>query len=400
MRLSVLALVLASACGPLTPLVADGGRGGGSAGGGSTGGGSVGGGVGGGGSAGGGSVGGGSTGGGSVGGGAAGGAAGGGGAGGVGGGSGTFVWSNLVALPAPSSFATPVGVSCRPGEAWVVMDNGKLYRSTGAAFNELVGFSLGGLSDVYVSPAGKVYAVTSGRTAVHCTAGDCTIAANFVSNSVGTSTDTLKSLCGSGERVFAVGRRDTASIGTLYEFDGMGGWTKVSNNLGISSPQQCQVGPLGEVYVVGDLGVVRYDQGALTPEPIDTTGQPNATWSSIALAVENMAIVEAMVVGGGSGYRFARRVRGGTSWASLMPNTAGTMLNIVVAVSPTEFLAAGVGTTAARFMAWTGATWAPAMPSPPATITSVRDACVAEAREVFLVGTDGTGAYSLIRGRR
>lgn len=407
MRVLLLAVVALCACGPLMPLRMDGGSAGGS-GGGSAGGLVVGGGF----TTAGGNVGGGSVGGGSSGGGtaSAGGAAGGavtagGSAGGsVDAGLGNFIWANLAVLPTPtSSFTNGMAVSSRAGEAWVALDNGRLYRSTGGVFNEVVGFMLAGVNDLYVSPSGKVFAVTQGRQAAHCLAADCSVAANFTTVSISpTGTDSLKSLCGRGEQVMALGVRDTASVGTLYEFDAMQGqWTKVSNNLGISTPRGCVIGPAGEVYVVGELGVIRYENGATTPEPLDLMGQPNAAWTGIALWPSGSTIVEAQLIGSGSGYRFARRNNANQTWTSLTPNPgAGSAMYTVIALGPAEFLAAGSGTGANKFMMWNGTVWAPAMPAPPNTVTFVRDSCVTDAREVFLIGNDGSSAYSIIRGRR
>lgn len=404
MRVLLLAVVALGACGPLMPIRMDGGAAGGAAGG-SAGGFVAGGGfVTAGGNAAGGSIGGGSTAGGSAAGGAAGGSAAGGSAGGpVDAGLGNFSWSNLAVMPAPtSSFTNAVAVSSRSGEAWVALDNGRLYRSTGGMFNEVVGFSLAGINDVYVSPSGKVFAVTQGRSAAHCLAADCSMAANFTTVMIASSsTENLKTLCGRGEQVMALGVRDTAGIGTLFEFDAMQAqWTKVSNNLGISTPRGCVIGPGGEVYVVGELGVIRYENGATTPEAIDMMGQPAATWMGIALWPNGTSIAEAMLVGSGSGYRFARRNNTAQNWTSLMPNTAGSAMYTVMALGPAEFLGAGSGSGASKFMLWNGTAWAPAMPAPPNTVNTVRDSCVTDAREVFLVGGDGSSAYSIIRGRR
>lgn len=405
MRVLLLSVVALSACGPLMPIRMDGGTAGG-AGGGSAGGFVIGGGfVTAGGNAAGGSIGGGSSAGGSAGGAAGGSVTAGGSAGGsVDAGLGNFVWANLTVLPAPtSSFINAVAVSSRSGEAWVGLDNGKLYRSTGGAFNEVVGFALAGINDLYVSPSGKVFAVTQSRQAAHCLAADCSVAANFTTVMIMPSgTENLKTLCGRGEQVMALGVRDTAGIGTLYEFDPVQGqWTKVSNNLGISTPRGCVIGPAGEVYVVGELGVIRYENGATTPETIDLMGQPAATWTGIALWQSAGSIVEAMLVGSGSGYRFARRNNTAQTWSSLMPNPgAGSAMYTVVALGPSEFLGAGSGTAANKFMMWSGTNWVQAMPAPPNTVNTVRDSCVTDAREVFLVGSDGSSAYSIIRGRR
>lgn len=409
MRVLLLAVVALSACGPLMPLRMDGGTAGGSAGGGfvfgggfvsgggfTTAGGNAAGGSGAGSTAGGAATAGGSAGGSVIAGGSAGGS--------VDAGLGNFVWSNLGVMPVPSSTSTyAVAVASRPGEAWLGLDNGKLYRSTGGAFNELVGFLLSGINDLYVSPSGKVFVVTQGRSAAHCLAADCSMAANFTTVMLMSGgTENLKLVCGSGERVMALGTRDTNGIGTLYEFDPLlGQWTKVSNNLGISTPRGCVIGPGGEVYVVGELGVVRYENGATTPEPVDLMGQSTATWMGIAMWTSGGSITEAMLVGSGGGYRFARRNNTAQTWTSLMPNvTAGSAMYAVTALGPSEFLAAGSGAAANKFMMWNGTAWVPAMPAPPNTVSTVRDACVTDAREVFLVGLDGSSSYSIIRGRR
>lgn len=396
--------VAALGCGPITPVVKDAGSGGGS-GGGLGGGFAQGGGTAGGSSGGvaGGNSGGGATSGGSAGGqgGGAAGGQGGGTAGGSGGGApGLFTWANLVAMPAPSSFAIAVAVAGRSNEIYVGFDNGRLYRSTGAAFQEVVGGNLSGLKDLYVSPSGKVYVVSSGRTASHCLATDCSIGTNFtvVNSAAGTGTEAFTGLCGSGERVFAVGMRDTNNVGVLYEFDGVSTWTKVSNNLGITRPQGCQLTASGEVIAVGDLGVVRYDQGATTPEPIDTTGQPQAIWTSLTLAVENGVTVEGFIGGSGSGSRYARRNNASGTWTSLPPVTTGPSISVIAALSTTEVLAAGFGTP--KFTSWNGTAFVPTVPAPPNTIGSVRDMAVISSREVFLVGSDGQSSYTIIRGRR
>jgi len=306
----------------------------------------------------------------------------------------------MVAQPPPSSLTFALAVSSRTGEAYVGMDNGRLYRSTGGPFAEVTGLLLSGLGDVHVTPTGKVFLVSGGKTAAHCLMSDCSIQASYVTvqNAAGLGTENFTGLCGEGERVFAIGVRETAGVGMLYEFDGVGAWTKVSNNLGISRANECRVMPSGEVIIVGDTGVARYDQGATTPEPIDLMGQVAASWSSIALGVSNGAIVEAFIAGGGSGSRYARRNNASGTWTSLPPIATGPTLNAIGALGPSEFLAAGTGTP--KFNTWNGTSFVAANPAPPNTIGVVRDMNVTNPREVFLVGTDGAGSYSIIRGRR
>ncbi len=303
--------------------------------------------------------------------------------------------------PAPSSTSVAVAVSARPGEAWVALDNGRLYRSDGGLFAEVPGLSISSPRDLYVSPSGKVYAVGTGRTAWSCTAGDCGAAANYVTGMTASNLETWSGLCGAGEDVFAYGLRN-GSAGVLYQFSS-GGWMQVSSNLGVTNPRGCQVGPAGEVYVVAMDGVGKYAGGAFTPETIDLMGQPSANWTSLALSIRGNMISEAFVVGGssgGSGYRFARRNQVTESWTSLAPNTAGSSLSVVIAFGIDEFLAAGSATSGPRFMSWNGAAWVPSVPQPPNSISFVRDGWATNDREVFLVGGDNSSSYAIIRGRR
>ncbi|MCA3016447.1 MAG: hypothetical protein INH41_29035 [Myxococcaceae bacterium] len=295
-----------------------------------------------------------------------------------------------------------MAVSSRPGEAWVVLDSGRFYRSTGGLFAEVSGLMLAGARDVYLTPSGKVFAVSSGRTALSCTAADCTAAANHVQAMTVSSNETWSGVCGAGEVVFGFGTGSSSTVSVLYQFTG-GAWVKVSPNLGVSSPRWCQVGPGGEVFIAGTDGVSRYESGAATVEPIDLAGQPAASWVSLALSIRGTEIVEAFVVGGGGGYRFARRNQASRGWLSLAPNSVGQNLSTVVAVGVGEFLAAGTPSTStgARFLSWNGSAWVPsAAPPPPASITNVRDACATDTREVFLVGNDSVGGYVILRGRR
>ena len=303
--------------------------------------------------------------------------------------------------PTPTSSSTvAVAVSARPGDAWVALDNGRFYRSDGGLFAEVPGVTLSSPRDLYVSPSGKVYALSTGRSAIACTAGDCGVASNFVTGMTAASVDTWSGLCGRGEDVFAFGT-GLSSTGVLYQFTG-GGWVKVSPNLGVLSPRSCQLGPDGEVYVAGSDGIVRYENGAFTPEPINLMGQSSASWTSLALSIRNGVISEAFAVGGGSGYRYARRNQQTSDWASLPPDVAGSSLAVVLSFGADEFLAAGfpVSASGPRFMAWNGAAWVPSVPQPPNSISNVRDGWATSDRELFLVGNDTSGNYAIIRGRR
>jgi hypothetical protein len=414
MRATLLVLVVLSACGPLTPLRPDAGpAGGGSAGGGFTfaggftsGGGSTGGGATAGGSTGGGATGGGSTAGGSTAGGDAGGAGGGSVAGGSGGGSGlgAFTWLSMSAVPTPPGGAA-VAVSARAGEAYVAVSP-RLYRSTGMAFNEVANLTLSSIKDVLVTPMGKVFVVSNGPNSMICVGPDCSVVANYVAAPSGGSSDYFDGLCGRGESVYAFGN-GSSNQAILFEFNGTG-WTKISNDLGFSGAKRCVVGPSGEIYVLGKTFVIRYEGGGFAQENVDLMGQSPAEWNDMAFTFSATGVLDAFLVGGiGVGgsvtsYRYARRNPTGAGWTALPIPMMGTSLNAIVTVAPNEYIAAGSpGTSMStpRFLGWNGTTWGPTPNPPPAALQVVNDAAANGDREVFLVGSGGSG-YVIIRGRR
>ncbi|MBL8935167.1 MAG: hypothetical protein JNM69_11490 [Archangium sp.] len=404
MRALALALFGLVACGPLMPIRTDAGSAGGSAstgggfvfGGGSSGGGFV---VAGG-AAGGGSTAGGSTAGGSSAGGSSGGGTTAGGSGG--GGLGPFSWSVMTIVPTPSASGS-AAVAARAQEAWLAISP-NLYRSTGAAFNQVVGVNLSSVKDLWVTPMGKVFIVQASPSSYICTAADCSVGANFVLQSSGDSSDYFDGLCGSGEAVYAIGNGNNNQA-ILFEFNGTG-WTKISNDLGFNGAKRCIVGPSGEIYVLGKTFSIRYEGGGFTQENVDLMGQSPAEWNDFAFTFG--ATAEAFLVGGqgqsGSvvSYRFARRNAAGTGWTAMTIPMMGTSLNAIVRLSPNEYLAAGSnggGTTVPKFLQWNGTAWV-ASTQPPNALSTVTRASVVNEREVFLVGNASAGGYAVVRGRR
>lgn len=400
-RVLLVSLAALAGCGPITPIKSDGGAGGpggGSAGGfvlagGQTGGGST---TGGGSS--GGSVSGGSAAGGSSRGSTAGGSVGGGSAGG---GLGPFTWTSVSALPAPSTGVTARAVTARPGEAYLAIGS-SLYRSTGAAFDEVAGFALSGMNDIWVTPMGKVFAVSNSPSSRICTATDCSMGSNFVMQLTGETFDYFDGLCGAGESVFAIGNGNNSQA-ILFEFNGTG-WTKVSNDLGFRGAKKCVVDPAGGVFVLGPTFVVRYEGGGFSQENVALNGQLPAEWLDLAFSFG--AGGDGMLVGRNdpnqstSSYRFARRNTGGGAWTVLPSPMMGTLLNSVANIGVGEFIAAGnPGGTAPRFMQWNGTMWVASTNQPPSSLLTVSDAASASDREVYLVGSGGSG-YVVIRGRR
>jgi hypothetical protein len=326
----------------------------------------------------------------------------------TGGGSGRFTWASMSVVPAPSS-GTPSAVTARPGEAYFTMA-GKLYRSTGGAFNEVPGFTLSSIQDVHVTPMGKVLVVSNTNASLICTATDCSVGTNYMMQSSGNASDTFDGLCGRDERVFAIANGPSRQA-QLFEFNGTG-WMKVSNDLGFTEPRKCVVGPSGEVYVLGPTFVVRYEAGAFGQENVSLMGQGNAEWFDLSLVFTGTQVRTGMLVGGignlgtMTGYRYARRRAAGDGWDSLaFTPMYGDRLTSVISTGEDEFLAAGFtggSSSTARFMEWRGSMWAPVPPAnqPPAVLATVVDAVAATDREVFLVGAASSGGYAIIRGRR
>lgn len=402
MRALPLALLGLVACGPITPIRTDAGSGGGTATGGGfvfAGGSSAGGFVAAGGSTVGGSTAGGSTAGGSIGGGST---AGGSAAGGSAGGSlGPFTWVSLSIIPTPSASGT-AAVAARTGEAWLAISP-SLYRSTGAAFNQVAGVNLSSVRDVWVTPMGKVFVVSASPSSYICTASDCSVGANFTLQSSGDSSDYFDGLCGSGEAVYAIGNGNNSQA-ILFEFNGTG-WTKISNDLGFNGAKRCVVGPSGEIYVLGKTFAIRYESGGFSQENVDLLGQQAAEWNDFAFTFG--ASVEAFMVGGqGPGgsvvsYRFARRNATGGGWTAMPIPMMGTSLNAVVRLGPNEYLAAGSSSvmTTPKFLQWNGTAWV-ASTQPPNALATVTRASAVSDREVFLVGNASAGGYAVVRGRR
>lgn len=327
----------------------------------------------------------------------AGGSAGGGAAGGS---LGAFNWVSLSIIPTPSASGS-AAVAARTGEAWLAISP-SLYRSTGAAFNQVVGVNLASVKDLWVTPMGKVFVVQASPSSYICTT-DCSVGANFTLQPSGDSSDYFDGLCGSGEAVYAIGNGNNSQA-ILFEFNGAG-WTKISNDLGFTGAKRCVVGPSGEIYVLGKTFAIRYESGGFSQENVDLMGQSPAEWNDFAFTFG--PTVEGFMVGGqGVGgsvvsYRFARRNAAGGGWTVMPIPMMGTSLNAIVRLGPNEYLAAGSTSVMAtpKFLQWNGTAWV-ASTQPPNALATVTRASAVSDREVFLVGNASAGGYAVVRGRR
>ena len=126
-------------------------------------------------------------------------------------------------------------------------------------------------------------------------------------------------------------------------------------------------------------------------EPIDA-GLP-ATWR---MAAVNGAA--GLLVGGGSGARFARR--SGGAWLGLAPVSPDALMQVVLPLQPGEFLAAGThnGSGGVTVYRDDGSALTPLAPQP--SIHAQRGVAVS-VDEVYLGGAAADDAsYVVVRGRR
>jgi hypothetical protein len=347
-RIAYLGLVVALVgCGPLTPPGGDAGVGGGSGGGATGGGGGATGG--GGGSTGGG---GGSTGGGGGSTGGGGGATGGGG-GATGGGGGStdaglppLTWSSISISGSTSS--TPIlGLSGAAGNVWALQESGALFRSTGAAFQLVTSFQYGG-KGLYVS--GSTVVVMQTRRLLTCTSG-CTQATDYAPLELLDSGKNYnlfgETVCGRGPSDITAIVSDTNNVAQLFRWDGST-WTRESSDLGVRYPRACWYDGAGVLYVVGEAKVVRYDQGAATPETLPGQGL-TVYYGGADIGGEQYVV--------GPSHYIARRNGGTWQQFSVSTSSPGTLW-VVGGLSATEAFAFGYyHSTAGNGFTWNGSTW-------------------------------------------
>lgn len=309
----------------------------------------------------------------------------------------SFTWGTVSVMPAPGSAASEVvAVAARPGEVWVAFFNGKLFRATTGGFTEVPGVIVPGVTGLHVSESGHVFAAGA-STLTYCLGPDCTQAANFRTSTAVEREELLVDLCGAGERVFAIGNRGSQSTTVLYELDAQQRFTRLSIDLGLARGARCRVAPDGTVFIVGQDAITRFSNGTAMPEGLVRGGEPSTSFKSLSLLVADGGLVGAVAVGSDS--RVAQLVPGTTTWQLSPPVGPGTSLIEVLALSETEFLAAGTANGPERFLRWDGTRWATLSPGPSAFFSSVRQGVVMSAREVLFVGASGFNPV-IVRGTR
>jgi hypothetical protein len=284
-------------------------------------------------------------------------------------------------------------VAGRPGELYGVSGARELLRATGDTFTLVPGFDLADVSDVDVSPTGRVVVISASNTSRVCASG-CDQGANYQTR-LTMAPDRFGHLCGRGEQVYAIAY-GTSLGDILYRYEN-DRWVRVVNSVGVGSAYGCAVLPDGAVLVVGSQGVVRVTGGASVEEPIALDGQA-VMWRAMALGERDGGVGEAMLVGGIGGYRSALRAAAGGSWAVLPPVTTGRSLEQVAAFGADEFLAVGTPQPGGpALMHFRAGAWAP-LTGQPSNLSELRFLSAANGA-VFLSALRGN-ALVLFRGTR
>ncbi len=398
MRLALALLgAVAVGCGPLSPPMPDGGQGGGTGGGGAQGGGTgggggQGGGVGGGGAQGGGTGVGGAQGGGTGGGGAQGGGTGGGGA--SDGGLDAGVWEfSSISLTSPGSLSgTIVGLGEAGGAVWAMSSRGRLYRSTGGAFDEVLTLTNGATTlqpvDFEVSASGAMYVVTTVRFAACASA--CDQLSSWSHRTISASNEVLEALCVVDDsHVIALGSRGSGNEGIAYRWNGSQLATTASL-IGASSPRACWRGGGGDHFVAARDAVLRY-----TPSTEGFT--PEAT-AAMAWQGGGAALGTEFVTGGGP--VIARRTAPGT-WASEYSGGVSGTVRVVLGTGPDEAFAFGGGPSSAgqagyRFRDGGWAAMSPDLP----VMNVARSGFQASDGRLYVGGDNANLELCVVRGAR
>lgn len=313
----------------------------------------------------------------------------------TGGGTSGFTWVNLSLQPAPTSSATVREVRglAREDALWVLLNDGSLYRADAGALtlSKLGAFdvttSAAEVLDLVATDAG-VFVVRSGdvlRCAGACNSpGDFAQAHDFIGVEYGYAA------CSHEGRVIVTSRSN--AVTKLYEFNHDTQLFEELSAGSISFGERCAFSTEGDLLLPSSSGVVRlFAGGGSTVEPIDAGVA--ASWRMAAMSGN-----DGLLVGGGSGIRFARRNAG--AWLGLTPITVDTVMQVVLPLKPGEFLAAGSynGSGGVTVYREDGSMVAPVAPQP--SIHAQRGVTVS-ADEVYLGGAAGDDAsYVVIRGTR
>jgi hypothetical protein len=255
-------------------------------------------------------------------------------------------WSSIGVAGTGSSSAI-VGLGGVTGDVWALQESGALLRSQNGPFELKVAFTGGGKA-LFVS--GGTVVVALNRALRVCTSG-CIAESDFDSLSLLDSGRgynlTSEALCGRGPSDVVAIVSDTGNQAQLFEWKGAG-WTRVSSSLGVRYPRACWFDVSGVLYVVGEAKVVRFEQGAATPEPLP--GQALTVYPGGAHVEGNAYVV-------GPSHFIARRVAGTWEQVSLQTSSGTTLWAVGGLRADEVFAFGGYHSTARNGFRWNGTSW-------------------------------------------
>ncbi|PZR06566.1 MAG: hypothetical protein DI536_29845 [Archangium gephyra] len=304
----------------------------------------------------------------------------------------------MTPVPTASSFRKVHGIARRAsGDTFVGFADGKLYRAAPNSnlLTPVANFPSPNNTQQFVDLAasGDDLFILRVGTVLHCNTA-CTDFSEFtVVHTIAFGPETW-GMCARGEKAFFVLQGTNTQLYALQRGASLS-FEQISADVGTARGEDCFIDATGNVYVGGDNGgAVIFAAGGSTVSPMNLNGHPAARWTSIAVDGAN-----GLMVGGGSGMRVARL--NGQGFSADAPNTSGPLLNVVLALGPTEFMAAGAynGGGGPSVYKYDGTSFTAWTPAPPAL--NAHRGLVVDADEVYLGGNNlNDNAYVILHGTR
>lgn len=292
--------------------------------------------------------------------------------------------------PAPTNSGAIVGFAETDAGIFAVSGSGRVYLSTGGAFNQL--FAFPGLQplDFEASADGHFFIISTVHF-LEC-ASNCADAGAWTDRTISPSNEVLDSLCVvDGNHVLAIGGRGGPDDAIAYRWNG----TTLATNaamLGATGPENCWRGASGDFFIPANDVVLRYSPTteAFTPE----TAGPMQGWRGGGSSPGHEWVT-------GTGPLIAER--GQTSWNQVFApsGSTGSSIVTVVGVSPTLSFAFGAGATSTGQAGWRydGANWSAMTPDIP-TINVTASAIKTSTGVIYVGGYDTNLFPVIVRGAR
>ena len=171
--------------------------------------------------------------------------------------------------------ASVIALTKRADTVWALQSNGEVLRFDGTTFT--AAFDLATPATGLAVTDDAIF-VATGNKLMRC-ALPCTDAAAFVADNALDTGDSFVSMCGSATAAYALAGAGAGSY--LYTRTGASGWSRLK--LPISYAKSCTLGERGELYALGDEGLVRQHDGQSVFESL---GSGERAYSLVAVGGE------------------------------------------------------------------------------------------------------------------